>query len=135
MKTGNRSNALLVELLIVVMFFMLASTVLLQVFSTAHNQISRAGIRTRALNEAQNVADRLYAARTQEDEGAVLAHLGYSSDESGTQALEKDGYTLTVHFDSQAREAGNMRLYTVEAYQADELLFTLPVARYEEGQP
>ncbi len=135
MKTGNRSNALLVELLIVVMFFMLASTVLLQVFSTAHNQISRAGIRTRALNEAQNVADRLYAARTQEDEGAVLAHLGFSSDESGAQALEKDGYTLTVHFDLQAREAGNMRLYTVEAYQTDELLFTLPVARYEEGQP
>ena len=29
MKTGNRSNALLVELLIVVMFFMLAATVLL----------------------------------------------------------------------------------------------------------
>ena len=32
MKTGNRSNALLVELLIVVMFFMLSCTVLLQVF-------------------------------------------------------------------------------------------------------
>ena len=131
----NRSNALLVELLIVVMFFMLASTVLLQVFSTAHNQISRAGIRTRALNEAQNVADRLYAARTQDDEGAALADFGFTSDESGAQALEKDGYTLTVRFDSQAREAGNMRLYTVEAYQTDELLFTLPVARYEEGQP
>ena len=135
MKTGNRSNALLVELLIVVMFFMLASTVLLQVFSTAHNQISRAGTRTRALNEAQNVADRLYTAKTPEDEDAALASLGFSSDESGAQALEKDGYTLTVRFDSQAREAGDMRLYTVEAYQTDELLFTLPVARYEEGQP
>ncbi len=135
MKTGNRSNALLVELLIVVMFFMLASTVLLQVFSTAHNQISRAGTRTRALNEAQNVADRLYTAKTPEDEDTALASLGFSSDESGAQVLEKDGYTLTVRCDLQARKAGNMRLYTVEAYQTDELLFTLPVARYEEGQP
>ena len=43
MKTGNRSNALLVELLIVVLFFMLAATVLLQVFTGASDQGTRAG--------------------------------------------------------------------------------------------
>ena len=54
--------ALLVELLIVVLFFMLAATVLLQVFTGASDQGTRAGKTTQALNAAQNVAERLYSA-------------------------------------------------------------------------
>ena len=50
MKSGSRSNALLVELLIVVMFFMLSSTVLLQVFATARTQSDRAALMIQALN-------------------------------------------------------------------------------------
>ena len=57
MKSGNRSNALLVELLIVVMFFMLSSTVLLQVFSTARNQSRRAELMTDALEERYGGGD------------------------------------------------------------------------------
>ena len=62
MKKANRSNALLVELLIVVIFFMLASTVLLQVFTASSNQGKKAGAINDALVAAQNTADRLYAA-------------------------------------------------------------------------
>jgi hypothetical protein len=42
MKNHSHSNALLVELLIVVLFFMLASTVLLQLFTAARTQSQRA---------------------------------------------------------------------------------------------
>ena len=62
MKSGNRSNALLVELLIVVACFMWASTVPLRFFSTARSQSALSGQLTQALNAAQNLADRLYAA-------------------------------------------------------------------------
>ena len=74
MKSGSRSNALLVELLIVVMFFMLSSTVLLELYATSRNQSARAGALTQALNEAQNVADRLYTAQ---DADAALAEMGF----------------------------------------------------------
>ena len=42
MRTGNGSKALLIELLIVLLFFMIAATVLLQLFSTARNMSERA---------------------------------------------------------------------------------------------
>ena len=42
MKSGNHSNALLVELLIVIMFFMLAATVLLQCRFSRRRKSSRA---------------------------------------------------------------------------------------------
>ena len=55
----NRSNVLLVEILIAVLFFMLSATVLVRVFVTARNMTVRAGVETRALAEAQNVAEAL----------------------------------------------------------------------------
>ena len=79
MKSGNRSNALLVELLIVVLFFMLSSTILLRVFSTAHQQNVRAGAITTALTEAQNVAEGLYAA---DDVEAELRKMGFELKEN-----------------------------------------------------
>ena len=42
MKGNHYGNALLVELLIVVLFFMLSSTVLLQLFASARNQGAKA---------------------------------------------------------------------------------------------
>ena len=42
MRTGRSSNALLVELLIVIAFFMLSATILMQVFAGARTQSDRA---------------------------------------------------------------------------------------------
>ena len=58
----NRQNTLLMEILIVVLFFALCSTVILNVFVGAHNQSERAGAQADALIAAQSLADRLYAA-------------------------------------------------------------------------
>ena len=135
MKSANRSNALLVELLIVVMFFMLASTVLLQMFSTAHGLNRQADVMTRALNEAQNAADRLYAALSSQEKSDVLKSLGFDVDGEGVAFLEKDGFTLRVTSRSEEREAGLMYLDEVQAYRAESLLFSLPVTRYEEVRP
>ena len=77
MKKANRSNALLVELLIVVIFFMLAATVLLQVFTASRNQGRIAGAINDSLVEAQNVADRLYAAEG--DEAGLLQAMGFET--------------------------------------------------------
>ena len=52
MGNRNRSNVLLVEILIAVLFFMLSATVLVQVFATARSMTRRAGVENRALTEA-----------------------------------------------------------------------------------
>ena len=63
----NRQNTLLMEILIVVLFFALCSTVILNVFVGAHNQSERAGAQADALIAAQSLADRLYAADERKD--------------------------------------------------------------------
>lgn len=134
MRSGNRSNALLVELLIVVMFFMLSATVLLQVFLTARSQSVRAGVISQALNEAQSVADRLYTAGDPAERTDALKEMGFDFDAAGGSILEREDYKLTVYSNTEDREGGLMHLHTVSAYQEDELLFTLPVARYVEAR-
>ncbi len=77
MKTGNRSNALLVELMIVIMFFMLTTSVLLEVFAKARKMSARAELLTNSLVIAQNTADRLYAA---DDPEKTLTEMNFSKD-------------------------------------------------------
>ena len=48
----NQLNTLLMEILIVVLFFALCSTVILDVFVGAHNQSARAGAQADALTAA-----------------------------------------------------------------------------------
>ncbi len=136
MKKANRSNALLVELLIVVIFFMLASMVLLQVFTASSNQGRKAGAINEALVLAQNTADRLYAAEPGDD-GAVqvLRDLGYKEEEDGAGWKLRNGiYWLVVQLEDETMDAGIMRRATVQAFKGEDTLFTLPVARYEEAQ-
>ncbi len=131
MKRHNRSNALLVELLIVIIFFMLSSTVLLRVFATSHMQSERAGLITRALTEAQNAAETLYAAP---DTESALMQMGFA-DQNGTWTLEKDGYCLSVVLTPQISEAGTLQRCAVSAFSGEDELFTLPVTHYEEARP
>ena len=57
MRNRNRSNVLLVEILIAVLFFMLSATVLVRVFVTARNMTVRSGVESVAVADAQNVAE------------------------------------------------------------------------------
>ena len=135
MKKANRSNALLVELLIVVIFFMLASTVLLQVFTASSNQGRKAGAINDALVAAQNTADRLYTAAEEED-GAIraLQEMGFEAGAASDWVLKKEDYSLLVYLETEDRPAGRMQKAEVWAFQGTEKLFSLPVARYEEAQ-
>ena len=131
MKTGDRSNALLVELLIVVAFFMLSATVLLQMFAAARNQSVQAGLLSGALNEAQNVADRLYAAP---DAEAELALLGFTRQEDAWVRDEGD-YQLAVSGGREEAPNGVMTRHEVRALQEGKELLSLPVARFREDKP
>ncbi len=130
MKSGNRSNALLVELLIVIMFFMLSATVLLELYAASRNLSTQAGDITMALNEAQNVADQLYANGSSE---AALKEMGFAQDgESWRKSM--DAYDLVVTVSQESTPSGVMRRNNVKAMKGQDVFFTLPVARYEEVQ-
>jgi len=87
MKRANRTNALVVELMMAVLFFMLASTVLAQVFGHARVVSNRAEVLTRALAAAQNTADRLYAAGDPEQ---TLSEEGFTQSEEGLWEKEEE---------------------------------------------
>ena len=134
----NRSNVLLVEILIAVLFFMLSATVLVRVFVTARNMTVRAGVETRALAEAQNVAEALYAA---EDPDAALEAMNFKLYHGAWSRTDGD-YTLYVEGADKTSDAGMTWTGAVRAFyrsrnadqvrQEDEELFSLPCAHYRE---
>ena len=123
MKNHSHSNALLVELLIVVLFFMLASTVLLQLFTAARTQSLRAEELSEATHLAQNLTESCQA-------GGSLDSFPVSSD--GRISFPGSSLTASVESTSQQSESGTLTYYTVNIFSGDDLIYTLPSAHYEE---
>lgn len=140
--SSNRSNVLLVEILIAVLFFMLSATVLIRVFVASRNMTVRSGAETAALSDAQNVAAAIYAADDVEaslqDMGFILSHGAWS------RASEDGSYTIYVDGGETPTEAGSLWTGSVRAFyslrnadaarQEDEELFALKCTRYKGGQ-
>ena len=137
MRNNNRSNILLVEILIAVLFFMLSATVLMRVFGAARNMTVRSGVEARALNEAQNVAEALYAA---DDVETAMAEMKFVSSH-GSWSKDCGDYSLYVTGETQPTGAGEVWSGTVSAFYKlrdpdasraeDEELFALPCAKYK----
>ena len=70
MKQRSRANALLIELVLVIFFFMLGSTVLVRLFADARHRTIQARATNVSMAAAQNVAEELYG-----DRFLLLAHL------------------------------------------------------------
>ena len=127
----NRQNTLLMEILIVVLFFALCSTVILNVFVGAHNQSERAGAQADALIAAQSLADRLYAADERKD---ALRQSGFAEDEDGAWHLHCGAYDLLVTLGEETYSAGTLETAEVTALEDEQTLVTLPSARYVQGE-
>lgn len=129
----NQLRTLLVEILIVVLFFALSATTLLEVFVGARNQSVRAEITNEALFDAQNLADQLYSAQ---DAEALLAGKGFTREQDAWR-LKKGAYDLTVTLTEERLPGGVLRGARVCAQYGGQTLLTLPGARYmpEEVTP
>ena len=136
MRDRNRSDLLLVEILIAVFFFMLSLTVLVQLFAQSRNTVLEANAGTEALLEAQNIAEELYGS---EDAGKLLADRGFVSSH-GVYTKRYDSYSLMVSLTDQQEEAGTMQIAELKAYynrrqqlntdEGDEALLTIPCSWY-----
>ena len=126
MKEGSRANALLVELLLVIFFFMISAAILVQVYADAKLKSRTAHATNYSMLEAQNIADDLYATDSPD---TVLKNFGFT-EKDGTWTLEKEGYTLKVTYREEETEAGILRTYNVSGMEGDKTLLTLPSTRY-----
>lgn len=135
MKEGSRANALLVELLLVIFFFMISAAILVQVFADAKLKSRTANAYNETMLEAQNIAEDLYAAN---DPDAVLNGYGFTT-QDGSWTLDKGEYSLKVTFREEETEAGVIRTYDVSGIEKthdssgaekETVLLTLPSTRY-----
>lgn len=131
MGKGSQLNTLLVEILIAVLFFALAATVVLDAFVIARSQSREAAAYNTALAQAQDVADCLYMS---EDARSALADAGFTQLGDGW-TRESEDFTLTVTLGEEATAAGVLRVTDVRAERDGTTMFDLPCSRYlpEEG--
>ncbi len=144
MKEGSRANALLVELLLVIFFFMISAAILVQVFADAKLKSRTAYALNASMPEAQNIAEDLYAAENPDE---VLAGYGFTRQDDAW-VLEKQGneganskavYLLKVTLREEEKEAGVLRTYDVSGIEIvhdqtgaekENILLTIPSTRY-----
>ena len=126
MKNGSRANALLMELLIVILFFMFAAMTLVQIFGMSRSRSRQAMAANDAMLEAQNTAETLYDA---EDTANVLTEMGFTRN-GEAWTLENGEYTLVVTEMLEETKAGVLRNTRVDAVYGEETVISLPATRY-----
>ena len=126
MKEGSRANALLVELLLVIFFFMISAAILVQVFADAKMKSRTAYATNAAMLEAENIAEDLYATETPDE---VLAGYGFAEEDGGWM-LHRDGYLLKVTLREEETESGILKSYDISGIEGDKTLLTLPSTRF-----
>ncbi len=140
MESKNRTNVLLVEILVAIFFFMLSAIVIVRVFATAREMTERSSACAHALAEAQNVADALYAA---DDPDALLETLDFAQSH-GVWTRDDGEYSLFVRMSVGQADAGELWQAEIQAFRlsrgpeddrpVSETLFSLPCARYKEAE-
>lgn len=124
-----RGNTLLVELVIVILFFTLSVSIVLQVFARAQTLNRDADVLNHALMQAENTAETLSVSTRPED---VLQSLGYARRENGFEAVA-DGYRISATVNRFTQPSGELITVALQGWQGDKLLFTLPAVRYLGG--
>lgn len=119
MKKTQGMNALLIELVIVLFFFVLSFTVLAQVYAYAYRTEKTAALQNEALFEARNITARLRSADNPEE--MLLSWAGEKTEEG--YYLEREGYRLLVTCDAEKREAGIFYRMDISALQDDKHLW------------
>lgn len=130
-KKHSTANILLIELVLVILFFMLCVSVIVEMFGLARVKSAYARTCSGAMLTVENLEERLAAA---EDAGAELGAAGFAL-RDGVWVLEQEDYTVTAAETEEKTEAGVLRTVTFSAEQkTGNKLFDLPVVHYLPGE-
>lgn len=128
---NTRGNTLLVELTVVILFFAVSQAVVLQVFAKAQQVNRHTAVLNRALLFAEKTAETLAAT---DDVRETLISLGFAEENDGYETAEGGEYRVTATVANLKQPSGVLHTVTLNAYQGEELLFTLPATRYVGGE-
>lgn len=127
-----RGNILLIELVIVILFFSLSQLVIVRVFAAAMQKTQHSGIVQSAIAVAQDTAERLRAGSG--DMAAQLDELGFD-EQDGIHVRTYDGFVLSVSLDHHIAPSGMLYMAELSALRDGEVILCLPCTRYEGDPP
>jgi len=131
MKKHGTSNILLIELVLVILFFMLCASVIVEAFGGARLKSREARSRSEAMMTVENLEARLAG---EENAEGMLESSGFLPEEDRWVLREKD-YTLTAEIREEKTGAGILRTVAFAARQGNGAeLFELPVTHYLPGE-
>ena len=122
-----QGNILLIELLIVILFFSQSQVVMVRVFASAHEK-SRSSVQLRhAMMACQDIAEQLSIS---EDPDALLLQLDFNGENGSYFRCDENGFDLYVHCQQEETEAGSLLRSTITAQKDDKEILSLPVSLY-----
>ena len=127
MNRRYRGNVVLVELIIVILFFALSQVVVLQVFASAQQKTARNSAVSTAVLGMQDTLECLDA---QSDADETLLALGFEKSESGYQKALEHGVVLSAAITRLTQPAGTLTQVTLTATRGEEQLFSFPSSQY-----
>lgn len=125
----QKGNTLLLELVVVILFFALSQAIVLQVFAKAQTLNREAQVTNLAVMRAEDAAETL--AVSDDAEGTLLA-LGFTATDDGYLCTSGDGYRLVATLSRFTQPSGELTTVEIHAYRGATELFTLPAVRYRE---
>lgn len=130
MKTGSRTNILLVELLIAILFFMLSATSLIEVYGKTHEKSTVGESCAVTLDEARELAEVLYAS---DNPAGELTARGFS--ENGAEYIsQRTLNTIRATVSNEETGGGNLRRVMIAVLIDDDVLYELNCTRYLEKE-
>ncbi len=131
MKKHGTANILLVELVLVILFFMLCMPTIVRSFGYARLKSAYAAASTDAMTRTENMEERLAAS---DDAEAELERGGFVR-EGENWVLKEEKYTLTAAVSEEKTEAGALRtvLFSAETKNGTRM-FELPAVKYIPGE-
>lgn len=126
-----RGNLLLVELLVVILFFSLSSVITLEMFLTARDTSAKAETLNEVLFALEDWAERVSSS---EDPVAEMRAGGFLGDETAL-ALDKGVFTIEAVVSSEDTQGGTLYTILLSAYVTGETdpVLSLPADFYRPG--
>ncbi len=127
-----KGNMLLIELVIVLLFFSLSQVAVVQVFAGAQRKAADSRVLYGALMAAEDVAERLCR---EPEPDAALTELGFMGENGIYILCDEAGYDLYVSLHRLQQPAGQLITANLTARQGERELFSLPSAYYLPEAP
>ena len=131
MRRRFSSHTTLIELAASLLCFLLASTIILGLFTKADALSRRSARLQEATALAQDCAELIAGSG---DALGALAEAGYRADGEELFLKKDDGLTVMVTFDTKQTEVGVLLNARIRVLYGEEELFSIPAARYDHKE-